>query len=356
MKTKLYLCGGERPLSQWPLGLGYLKTNCKGDVSIVDNKEELKDCDLIGLSSTIGGIKEAVDIVTNTDIPVAIGGQGTMWDGLKDYPFKYIVIGEGEGAFQQIIDGTTTDRILRVPNRQDLDSLKFPDRGRCGTDVPILSSRGCPWHCYFCSSQNYWGKPRFHSAEYFIEEVEFISRAYPDSKLLYIMDDLFIVDKARFERIYELWMLKGLNKRFKLHGFVRSKSMTFAIGHKMKDMGFKSVRFGGESGSDRMLKILNKQETVLDHQRCVDICNEIGLPVYCSMMNYLPDETVDDRKLTGEFIKKNKGKLAVSGNYRFQAFPGTKFYDGSSPLDKDKDWRTRGGQVKLSGISEEGAN
>jgi len=349
MKVKLYLCGGEEPISQWPLGLGYLKTNCEGDISIVNDRMELKDCDLIGLSSNVGGLGEAVEIVTNTDIPVVIGGQGTMWDGLKDYPFKYIVIGEGEEALQQIMDGTSNERIMRMTNRPELDSLRFPDRGRCGSDVPILTSRGCPYHCYFCSSQKYWGKPRFHSAEYFISEVEFISKIYPDSKLLYIMDDLFIVNLKRFEEIYERWMLKGLNRRFKLKGFIRSNCMTYPIGRKMKDMGFESVRFGGESGSDRILKILNKQETVADHQRCIDICNEIELPVCCSLMNYVPGETVEDRVETYNFIWKNRKKLSISGNYRFQPFPGTHFYNGESPLVGD--WRTRG---KVKKPQEEG--
>ena len=116
--------------------------------------------------------------------------------------------------------------------------------------------------------------------------------------------------------------------------------MNMDIAKKMKGMGFRSVRFGAESGSNRMLKILNKQETVEDHQRCVDICNQTDLPVCCSIMNYMPDERIEDRRLTGEFIEKNKGKLAISGNYRFQPFPGTHFYNGENPLEGD--WRTRG--------------
>lgn len=342
LSAKLFLCGGEDPISEFPLGLGYLKSNCSGDITIVKSRDELKNCDLIGLSSTVGGLKEAVDIVTHTDIPVVIGGQGTMWDGLANYPFKYIIIGEGEYALQSIMNGSASDRIMRTTNRPELDTLKFPDRGRCGSDVPVLTSRGCPWHCYFCSSQNYWGKVRFHSAEYFLDEVDFIDKAYPNSNLLYIMDDLFIANVKRFNEIYDKWMVLGLSRRFKLKGFVRSNCLTMDIAKKMKTMGFESVRFGAESASNRMLKVLNKQETVEDHQRCIDICNEIDLPVCCSLMNYLPTETVEDRELTGEFVRRNKGKLVISGNYRFQPFPGTEFYDGSSPLDESLDWRTRG--------------
>ncbi len=340
MKVKLFMCGGEEPVSEYSLGLGYLKTNCTG-AEIVNDRNELKDCDLIGLSSTVGGLSEAVDILGNTDIPVAIGGQGTMWEGLNEYPFEHIVHGEGETALQGIIDGKADGiKNVRCENIPDLDDLCFPDRGRCGMQVPILTSRGCPWNCYFCSSQNYWGKTRWHSAEYFLDEVDYVKSRYPQSRILYIMDDLFIVNMTRFKKIYEKWMSGGLNTRFELKGFVRSKNMTLEKAKMMKAMGFQSVRFGAESGSNRMLEIINKQETVEDHQRCVDICNSIGLNVCCSLIQYLPGETVADRRLTGAFRAKNRHTLCISGNYRFQPFPGTHFYDGSSPLEGD--WRTRG--------------
>ena len=47
MKIKLYMCGGETPVSEYPLGLGYLKSNCTGaDIEIVSDQKDLVDCDL----------------------------------------------------------------------------------------------------------------------------------------------------------------------------------------------------------------------------------------------------------------------------------------------------------------------
>jgi len=351
MKIKLFQCGNEVPVSEYPLGLGYLKSNCEGDISIVGDRKDLKDCDMIGLSSTVGGLKEAVDILANTDIPVIIGGQGTMWDGLDDYPFKHIVHGEGEVALQNIIDGVEYQKNIRETNRENLDTLLYPDRGRCSNVIPILTSRGCPYNCYFCSSQSYWGKVRWHSAEYFMDEIDYIVKTQPQANILYIMDDLFIVNMERFNKIYEAWMGLGLNKVLEPQGFVRSDSMTLSKAKKMKAMGFRNVRFGAETASNRLLKVINKQETVEDHQRCVDICYQVGLNVSCSMIQYLPSETVEDRLLTQAFKMKNRMTLCISGNYKFQPFPGTHFYDGSSPLEGD--WRTRGGNVNKT-LKEEG--
>jgi len=63
----------------------------------------------------------------------------------------------------------------------------------------------------------------------------------------------------------------------------------------------------------------------------------------------MPGETVEDRRLTGEFRRKNAQNLCISGNYKFQPFPGTHFYDGSNPLEGD--WRTRGNVNLEEGVT-----
>jgi radical SAM superfamily enzyme YgiQ (UPF0313 family) len=352
VKVKLYNClnDQERIESEYALGLGYLKTNCAGaGIEIVTDRAELVDCDLIGLSAVVAGINEAIDISESTSIPVVIGGQCTLWEGLEDYPFLHIVKGEGERAMQEIIDGTTK-RVLIHDKIEDIDTLNFPDRGRCGNVLPIVSSRGCPWNCNFCSSQKYWGAPRYHSAEYFCAEVDHLLKKHQKANVLYIQDDLFIANLPRFEQIYELWM-KGDYKQLGLSGFVRSNLMTKDIAVKLKKMGFLNVRFGAESGSNRMLKLLNKQTTVETHQRCIDICNEVGLPVCFSLLVYPPGEEPADRNLTAEFIFRNRNKAWISGNFRFQPFPGTKYYNGEDVLKNY--WGIRPPR-KLNLFSEEG--
>jgi len=332
---KLYSCGQETPESEIPLSLGYLKANVPlADIKIVKNVEELVDCDYLGLSATANGIKEAIQILKKTDIPVIIGGQSTLWLNLEKYPFSYIVVGDGEPALIRILGGEK-ERVIISDNLMDLDTLNFPDRGMLRENkAPMFTSRGCPFSCAFCSSQNYWGKVRYVSAEYFIREVDYLLSTYKEGlSWLYIMDDLFIGNVERFYKIHDLWMAGEYNKKLKLHSFIRSSMFTKDIGIKMKEMGFKSVRFGAESGSDRILKLLNKKSTVEINQKAINISNEIGLPVQCSFMYNIPTETEEEKQMTLDFIHKNKGKMTVSGFYRFCPFPGTKFYKGESPLE-----------------------
>ncbi len=329
MKIKLTWCGGEKPISQFPLGLGYLKANTKGhDIEIVSPGEDLGDCDLVGLSSNAWGIKEAVGILNSSEVPVVIGGQGTLWEGLKDFPFAHIVKGEGEDALQKILDCGGSSQVIEEPPRKDIDTLEFPERGDCGPIVPIFTSRGCPFSCNYCSSSAFWGKVRWHSAEYVIGEIEYLLERYPSMQTLYTQDDLFVGNIARFDRIFNEWMSRGWDKRLKVLGFARSSMMSKDLVTKMFEMGWDHVRFGAESGSNKVLKLMNKKATVEDNQRAIDICNEVGLPVTASFMFGFPGETDEDLKATNDFIERNKGKMAVEGRYTFRSFPGASHYNG----------------------------
>jgi radical SAM superfamily enzyme YgiQ (UPF0313 family) len=77
-----------------------------------------------------------------------------------------------------------------------------------------------------------------------------------------------------------------------------------------------------------MLNILNKQTTVENHQKVIDICKKNKIKVSASFMFNLPEESEEDIKLTNKFLNDNKGILLNGGRYKFKAFPGTKFYNG----------------------------
>lgn len=341
------MCGKEYPISQNQIGLGYLKTNCTGaDIEIVYNRKDLKDCNMIGLSATALGLKEAVSILKSTNIPVIIGGQGTLWEGLQEYNFKHIVLGEGERAFQKIINGTD-EKVIRESLIENIDTLNFPDRGKCSATVPMFPSRGCPFNCKYCSSQAFWKKARYCSAKYFMAEVDYILKTYPTVRGIYLLDDLFIANKPRLFKIYNMWMERGLNKRITLTGYVRATLFTEKIGLMMKEMNFGSIRFGGESGSNRILKVLNKHATVEDNQRTIDIANKIGLPITSAFMYGVPTETKEEKQMTIDFIKRNIGKIGRGGWYRFVAFPGTGFYKGENPLLTNMNFRGNIGRAGL---------
>jgi len=334
LNIKLYNCG-IKGNSEFPLGLGYLKTNCQANIKIVSNKTELINCDLIGLSTSANGIAETIEILNNTCIPVIVGGEGTLWEGLNNYSFKHIIIGEGENALNKIINGTS-EKIIREELIENLDGLNFPARGICGSTVPIVTSRGCPFKCAFCSVHPFWKDTyRLVSSKYFIDEIKYILKTYPLAKTIYLVDDLFIFCKNRFNEIFEKWMEKKFNDKLSLRGFIRADTLTLEVAKKMKLMGFKKVEVGIESGSDRILKLINKKTTVTTNQQVIDIANEAGLTIMGSFIYEIPGETKEDFNLTLQFIEKNKNKLIVHAWNKFIPLPGTELYKGQSPLNTD---------------------
>ena len=206
----MYMCGGERGKAGIPLGIGYLMSNSGHNIQYVTDRKHLNNCDLIGLSSGASGLKEAVSILESTKIPIVLGGQGTLWGPILDYPFKHVVVGEGEIPLMRIIEGSDA-RIFYHLQIKDIDCLAFPKRRNVGDQVSILTSRGCPWSCKFCSAKKQWNKVRMHSADYFLSEVEHIIKKYPQAKSLYIVDDLFTTSKKRLWEIKMKWCMKGFH-------------------------------------------------------------------------------------------------------------------------------------------------
>jgi radical SAM superfamily enzyme YgiQ (UPF0313 family) len=153
-------------------------------------------------------------------------------------------------------------------------------------------------------------------------------------------DDLFIADEARFKKIAEAVIDSGRWLRF--HGFVRSNLLTPSICSLLKEMGFTSVRFGAETGSERLLRYLKAGSvTVEDHQNAIDVCAEVGLPVGGSFVFGTPGETLDDIKETVSFLRRNADRFKIMGLYVLTPIPGTQLWNWAKSagfVSDDMDW------------------
>lgn len=346
MIVKLFMCGGEhnRLVSEIPLGIGYMLTNTlDAQPTYTKDWKDLQGADIAGLSSNAWGLPEAFDIaqrlrVTSPRTRMVLGGQGALWNKLDEsnaHPFTNIVRGDGERALQAIVAGHVPEGTVVNMRVADIDKLRFPERGKCGASVPIITSRGCPYRCAFCTSRAQWGKPRLRSVDNLAAEIKYLLGRYKKMTELYILDDLWAYPQKRFDAFYEWWMSRGMNKRLSVRGFVRSNMVTKQLLLRMKRMGFSRVRFGAETASPRLLKAIHKGATVEDHQRAIDLAAEVKLPITASFMHGLPGETEKDRQLTRDFLVHNKGKLRMEGNYKFKPFPGCELYNGENPLKYD---------------------
>jgi radical SAM superfamily enzyme YgiQ (UPF0313 family) len=134
----------------------------------------------------------------------------------------------------------------------------------------------------------------------------------------------------------------GLIGALSFHGFITSNLASRDLLEAAKYMGFRSIRFGAETGSERLLKSMKGSwASVHSHQKCIDLCAELGLEVSAAFMLGTPGETETDLESTYAFLKRNQGVLKINGLYLTTPIPGTPYWDMAMQkglVDEDMDW------------------
>ena len=138
------------------------------------------------------------------------------------------------------------------------------------------------------------------------------------------------------------FLLFGYFNWLSFHAFITSNLASDETFSLAKRMNFKSIRFGAETGSDQLLRVMKGNwASVKSHQQCIELSNKYGFDVSAAFMLGAPGETIDDLDLTIDFLEKNKGRVNINGLYLTMPIPGTPYW--KMALDKglvseDMDW------------------
>jgi len=231
----------------------------------------------------------------------------------------YVVQGEGERAVLEIINGKENERIIKKERITDLDSLPFQpwdiftklpydyicpwmDRRPIFT---MNTSRGCPFDCSFCSVGSIWGKQyTCYSADRIISEIEYLIKDF-GAKGIYFREDNFTLNLRRTEEFCEGLIKKNID----IHWACETRVDTLCNEELIKSMsnaGCRAVYLGVESGSQKILDTLNKNITVGQIEKTLNLCKKYGVRTYCSLVTGVPGETDEDYVLTKKLIDKLK--------------------------------------------------
>jgi hypothetical protein len=207
-----------------------------------------------------------------------------------------------------------------------IDELPLPDWSIFPETRPpaMMTSRGCPYSCNFCSSRNVWKRYQFKSPENVIAETKLV-RDLGISDIP-VFDDLFVANKNRLRSIVELMKAEGLDRN-SYHCSVRSDLIDLETTLLLRDMNVREVHMGAESGSDRMLRLMNKGTTVEINQRAIDLLHGHGIQPTLTLFLGYPDETEEDLNQTIDFISKNRAKCRNVGVVPCVPLPGTPLWD-----------------------------
>ena len=187
----------------------------------------------------------------------------------------------------------------------------------------MCTSRGCPYTCRFCSNEYVWGhKVRAMSAKRVVDEIEHMVEKY-DTKGIYFREDNFTILKKRVGLICDEIKSRGIEIEWICQS--RVKPLDEEVIKKMADAGCKSVWFGVESGSQKILDMLNKGITLSDIKRAFDIYKKYGIKRGASVMIGIPGESLDDIQKTRDLINEIKPDYVFWNP--FLGIPGSEIYD-----------------------------
>jgi tRNA A37 methylthiotransferase MiaB len=214
----------------------------------------------------------------------------------------------------------------RLETYTHLDELPLPDWSifpQVRRHV-MMTSRGCPFDCRFCSSKAFWRGYQARGAEMVTREIHMLRRMGAQDIILF--DDLFTANKQRLRAVVERVEAEKLNY-ITFSCLVRSDTADEEVIELLQRMNVKSLAFGAESGSDRVLSLMGKKATVADNQRAIDLLVKHGFAPTMGLIAGFPGEQWEDLQQTREFVARNRDQCAIIDIYPCIPFPGTAIWE-----------------------------
>jgi len=253
---------------------------------------------------------------------------------LKRYDVDCIIQGEGESAMVLALDSLKRNEKIEKINFgqrvQDLDIIPFPSKFS-GKMVGInqneqykyiITTRGCPSSCSYCSSPAFWKRNvTFRSAKNIVEEIKYV---YENFGIIYfsIRDDNFTLKKNRVLEFCKLLIEENLNIMWNCQA--RVDTITEEMLAFMKKAGLEHIQYGVESGSEKILKEYSKSLNLEKIYKAAEFTRKVGVYLSIYLMVGMEGETEDDIQKTVIALNKILPSDAIVSPVAY--FPGTDMY------------------------------
>ena len=393
-----------------PIGLGYIASYIKSkdpelEVKILDclnenyGLKEFKDYimkekpDIVGMTAftmEIETVLKCAKIIkeTNKDATIIVGGPHITNDPigtLKNENIDFILRGEAEISFFKLIEEVKKEHkdLSNIPNigykengevvinqmefYPNIDEIPFPDYELMKFDeypklyfmkrfpvASIMTSRGCPYSCNFCSAPRTSGKKfRARSAKKIIEEIKFLKDKYK-IKEFQIWDDNFTIDKSRVFEFCDLLIQEKINLPWWCPNGLRIETLNEELIRKMHASGCYSMTFGIESGSEKIQRDMNKNLDLEKTKEVIKIADKVGIRTQGFFIIGYPTETREDILKTIRFSRELPLKRASFS--LFQPLVGTEIYETLEKEGKLKDYDPNKCEYSKTSVLPQGLN
>ncbi|WP_207302781.1 B12-binding domain-containing radical SAM protein [Olsenella sp. Marseille-P4559] len=331
------LYGHSNPITG-PLILGGIVRQAGHDVECyqelhgpVDYKRLLKWADVVGVYAMTATAPRAYEIADlfheKGHAHVLIGGihpSSVPEEALTHA--DQVIVGEGESVILDAVEGRRTEEIVRAEPVCNLDDVPFPDYSILKTpceSANIMTSRGCPFNCTFCTTSRMFAPYRKRSVDSVIAEIRMAHEQ--GFEYMNFEDDNFTADKERAKKICQRIIDEGL--QFKETFFFGRTDM--ARDPELLDLLAKAhltrVLIGIESLNQESLDSIDKHQSIADIERAGTACRKHGIRVIASIVLGIDTDGPEDIERSYRFAKS-------IGAYQIQPailtpFPGTPDYE-----------------------------
>jgi len=275
-------------------------------------------------------------------------------DTLQEPAIDYGVVGEGEEAFRELLEALQAKRdpggignlvyrrdgqVVVNPRRppiRNLDAIPFPARelfdnskyslnvnrrATSAKSTTLLTSRGCPYGCIFCSKSIYGRSFNQRSPQNVIAELKLLEEQGYGEVL--IVDDTFTVNRKWILEFCRLFVAEGLRLQWNCHA--RVNTLDEEVVKAMKQAHCTGMAFGIESGNPEMLRKIDKAITIEQAHVAVNLCRRYGIGSLCSYIFGHPGDTratIDDTLRISLELDSDFANFCV-----LVPMPGSKIFD-----------------------------
>ena len=303
-------------------------------------------------------------------VPIAMGGPHVSFEiegSFLDLPaLDFIGIGEGEPTMLELAralegkmdlrdvrglalrDGERIVRTAPRPPEKELDRIPAPARDLVplarylafDAHASVVTSRGCPQSCIFCSAPAWSGRRvRYRTPSLCVDEIEELAGlGFSD---ITIEDDSFTLNRKHFLTICADLIRRSTNVRW--NAFSRVDTITPEIVETMARAGCQAICFGVESGSQEMLDLVKKRTDLQKVREAMRMTQAAGISAIASFIIGLPGETAETLRKTVEFANQLHDEFgSLYGFHVLAPFPGSEVRERAADYGLEiltNDWR-----------------
>ncbi len=285
---------------------------------------EYSDVDFVVIGEPENTVLELVEAVSQKEMDYhSIDGLGYRQNG------KVVLTGKREVI--EDLDSLPLPARHLLPMKVYAEAVKQnPLRGEISKPYTIvITSRGCPYNCVFCSNCIVWGKQwRPRSPKNVVDELEQVINAF-GIKQVDFSDDNMTLDRQRMMELCDLIIKRGLKFEWFTPNGIRADTLDEELLQKMKAAGCKKIRIAPESGVQRVVnEVIKKNLDLKSVENAVVLCKRVGIGVGCFFVMGLIGETKKDIEETIAFAYKLRSLGAETFIFSI-AMPlyGTAFYE-----------------------------